>query len=274
MLSDKIQDPTVNHIAKVRNFGYLAADSNGAKDMGGCFSQQWFSSLRGLRELFFPRRCIVCGRFLTADETDVCTACREDLPMTYQWDIVQNAAFERLARRFDVEAAATLFFFGAESDYRKIIYGIKYGGRRELARRMGFELGTRLAGNRDFRRCQAVIPVPLHPLRRWTRGYNQAEEIACGLAAALGVPPETALLRRSRYTKTQTRLHGAAKTKNVQGAFRIDPGRAEALQAAGVRHVLLVDDVLTSGSTLAACAAPLTKAGFRVACATLAFAGT
>ncbi|MBQ1754237.1 MAG: hypothetical protein II002_04810, partial [Bacteroidales bacterium] len=86
--------------------------------MGGCFSQQWFSSLRGLRELFFPRRCIVCGRFLTADEADVCTACREDLPMTYQWDIVQNAAFERLARRFDVEAAATLFFFGAESDYR------------------------------------------------------------------------------------------------------------------------------------------------------------
>ena len=231
-------------------------------------------SARGLRDLFFPRRCVVCGRFLKTDEQDVCAPCLEGLPMTYQWDIVQNAAFERLARRFDVEAAATLFFFGAESDYRKIIYGIKYGGRRELARRLGFEMGTRLAGNRDFRRCQAVIPVPLHPLRRWTRGYNQAEEIARGVAAALGVPPETVLLRRSRYTKTQTRLRGAAKTKNVQGAFRVDPERAEALRAADVRHVLLVDDVLTSGSTLAACAAPLTASGFRVACATLAFAGT
>ena len=242
--------------------------------MGGLISKQLVCCLQGLRELFFPRRCVVCSRVLSTDEHDLCASCLEDLPLTYQWDIVQNAAFERLARRFDVEAAATLFFFGAESDYRKIIYGIKYGGRRELARRMGFELGTRLAGNRDFRRCQAVIPVPLHPLRRWTRGYNQAEEIACGLAAALGVPPETALLRRSRYTKTQTRLHDAAKTKNVQGAFRIDSGRAAALQAAGVRHVLLVDDVLTSGSTLAACAAPLTMSGFRVACATLAFAGT
>ena len=242
--------------------------------MGGCFSQQWFSSLRGLRELFFPRRCIVCGRFLTADEADVCTACREDLPMTYQWDIVQNAAFERLARRFDVEAAAALFFFGAESDYRKIVYGIKYGGRRRLAREMGRRLGSRLAASREFSRCQAVVPVPLHPLRRWKRGYNQAEDFARGLAEAFGLPLETGLLRRHRHTKTQTRLSGAAKTKNVQGAFRLYPRRAAELQAEGIRHLLLVDDVLTTGSTLSACAAPLTAAGFRISCATLAFVGS
>ena len=242
--------------------------------MGGSFSQQLFSSLRGLRELFFPRRCLVCGRLLASEERDVCANCLDDLPLTYQWDIVQNAAFERLARRFEVEAAAALFFFGAESDYRKIIYGIKYGGRRRLARRMGRLLGSYLAGSREFSRCQAVVPVPLHPLRRWKRGYNQAEEIARGVAESFGIPLETTLLRRHRRTKTQTKLRGAAKMKNVQGAFRLDPARAARLQAEGIRHLLLIDDVLTTGSTLAASAAPLTAAGFRPSCATLAFAGS
>ena len=193
--------------------------------------------------------------------------------MTWQWDIVQNDAFERLARRFEVEAAAALFFFGSESDYRKIIYAVKYGGRRALARRMGFLLGTYLAGNREFSRCQAVVPVPLHPLRRWKRGYNQAEEIARGLAEALHIPLETRLLSRRRYTRTQTRLHGAAKAKNVAGAFSCDASRAAALRSAGIGRLLLVDDVLTTGSTLAECAKPLRTEAFRISAATLAFAG-
>ena len=227
---------------------------------------------RGLRELFFPRRCVVCGRWLAREETDLCPACREELPLTYHWDIVQNAAFERLALRFEVEAAASLFFFRTESDYRKIIYALKYGGRPALGRRMGHLLGEQLKGSRSFRDIQAIVPVPLHPLRRWKRGYNQAEAIARGLSAALGLPVETALLRRRRYTKTQTRLHGAAKTKNVAQAFRVNDSRAAQLQEAGIRHLLLVDDVLTTGSTLAACAAPLRAAGFKLSAATLAFA--
>lgn len=241
--------------------------------MSGLFSQLFRESCRGLRELFFPRKCLVCGQFLTEEEADVCTGCLEELPLTYQWCIVQNAAFERLARRFDVEAAASLFFFGSESDYRHILYGIKYGGRRALGVRMGALLGRQLATNWEFARCQAVVPVPLHPLRRWKRGYNQAEEIARGLAAAMGLPLETKLLLRHRRTKTQTKLSGAAKTKNVSGAFRLNTHRANELQAAGVRHILLVDDTLTTGSTLAACAAPLISAGFRISCTTLAFVG-
>ena len=131
---------------------------------------------RGLRELFFPRKCVVCGKYLSMEEEDICLACLEDLPLTYQWSIVQNAAFERLARRFEVEAAAALFFFGSESDYRKILYGIKYGGRRQLGRRMGALLGEQLANNAEFRRCQAVVPVPLHPLRRCPgKGRSRAD---------------------------------------------------------------------------------------------------
>ena len=242
--------------------------------MSGLFFQPFQSGIQGLRELFFPRRCVVCGRFLGIDEGDLCQDCLVGLPLTYQWDIGQNAAFERLAKRFDVEGAAAFLFFGSESDYRKILYAIKYGGRRKLGFRMGQLLGSLLAGSRMFDRCQAVVPVPLHPLRRWKRGYNQAEEIARGVAEAMGLPLETALLRRSRYTKTQTRLRGAAKTKNVQGAFRLNPQRAAKLQSEGIRHLLLIDDVLTTGSTLAASATPLQAAGFHISCATLAFAGS
>lgn len=242
--------------------------------MDGFLKQSFLLSVQGLRELFFPRKCVVCGRFLEMDERDVCAPCLEGLPKTYQWDIVQNAAFERLARRFEVEDAASLMFFGTESDYRRILYGIKYGNRRQLAVRMGVLLGEQLARSRAFKACQLVVPVPLHPLRRWKRGYNQAELIARGVAQAMGLPLEAGLLRRRRHTKTQTKLHGAAKTKNVQGAFTVDARRAAAWQQQGIRHLLLIDDTLTTGATLAACAAPLLSSRFRISCATIAFVGT
>ena len=241
--------------------------------MQGFFKEILVMAAQSLRELFFPRKCVVCGGFLEMEERDVCAACMEELPLTYQWDIVQNAAFERLARRFELQGAASLMFFGTESDYRHILYSIKYGNRRQLAVRMGILLGGYLAGSRLFKGCQAVVPVPLHPLRRWKRGYNQAELIAKGVAQAMGLPLETGLVRRHRRTKTQTKLHGAAKTDNVQNAFRIDIARARELQAAGIRHILLIDDTLTTGSTLSACAAPLLSAGFQISCATLAFVG-
>ena len=241
--------------------------------MCGLFFQVFQPYFEGLRELFFPRKCVVCGGFLEMEERDVCAACMEELPLTYQWDIVQNAAFERLARRFELQGAASLMFFGAESDYRHILYGIKYGNRRQLAVRMGILLGGYLAGSRLFKGCQAVVPVPLHPLRRWKRGYNQAELIAKGVAQAMGLPLETGLVRRHRRTKTQTKLRGADKMTNVRGAFRLDAARAREMQAAGIRHILLIDDTLTTGSTLSACAAPLLSAGFHISCATLAFVG-
>ena len=241
--------------------------------MCGGLIHQLSLSIRGLRELLFPRKCVVCKKFLSENEWDVCVVCLEGLPMTYQWDIVQNAAFERLARRFEVQDAASLFFFRTESDYRNILYGIKYGNRRRLAIRMGELLGRQLAASRMFRGCQVVVPVPLHPLRRWKRGYNQAELIARGVAEAMGLPVEAKLLRRIRNTKTQTKLHGDAKIQNVQAAFAADLRRTAGLQQQGIHHLLLIDDTLTTGSTLAACVAPLLAAGFRISCATLAFAG-
>ena len=138
---------------------------------------------------------------------------------------------------------------------------------------MGYLLGKHLAESRLFSHCQAVVPVPLHPLRRWKRGYNQAEEIARGVAAAMTLPMESSLIRRHRRTKTQTKMRVDEKTKNVQGAFRLDAPLADRLQRQGIHHILLIDDTLTTGSTLAATAAPLLASNFKVSCATLAFVG-
>ena len=233
--------------------------------------RDWFHSILNL---FYPRVCAACGEPLLKDEETVCLKCRYLLPKTGYELNPDNPLAQTFYGRVKFHAVTACFFFAKSGKVQHLIHELKYKGNKEAGVFLGQQLGETIKEAPLFQGIDYLIPVPLHPLRRWTRGYNQAEEIACGVAAALGVPPEPALLRRSRYTKTQTRLHGAAKTKNVQGAFRVDPGRAAALQAAGVRHVLLIDDVLTSGSTLAACAAPLTKAGFRVACATLAFAGT
>lgn len=242
------------------------------KEAGGSVVQRLRNSVRGLRDLFFPRRCIVCGRPLQLDEKEICPECFAGMPLTWFWDWPQNAAFERMAAKIEIEAAASFIRFTGLSPYRGIQYGIKYRSRQELGYRMGRLFGGYLAGSREFRNIDIVVPVPLHPLRRWSRGYNQSEAIASGIACALGKPLETKLVRRSRYTRSQTKLSGAAKSRNVSGAFAVYPRRAGELAREGVRNVLLVDDVMTTGATLTACASALTPV-FRIYIASLAFVG-
>ncbi len=214
----------------------------------------------------------MCGRPLRLEEKEICPECFAGMPLTWFWDWQQNAAFERMAVKIEVEAAASFIRFSRQSPYRRIQYGIKYCGRKELGYRMGRLFGGYLAGSREFREIDIVVPVPLHPLRRWSRGYNQAEVIASGIADALGKPLETKLVRRRRYTRSQTKMSAGAKARNVRGAFAAYPRHVGELAREGVRNVLLVDDVMTTGATLAACASVLAT-DFRIYVASLAFVG-
>lgn len=230
-------------------------------------------SLADLRDVLFPRRCCVCEDPLCRDECDICSSCLEELPLTYFWDWVQNPAFERMVRYAPVEAAASLFFFREEAGYSHILHSIKYNGRKDLGRRVGRMLGEKLASSPSFAGIDAVAPVPLHPLRKWRRGYNQAEIIASAVAEAMGRPLLPDLLRRTRNTRTQTRLRGASKRTNVRGAFAI--GRVPRMLFSDPDekpHILLIDDVLTTGSTLGECAKTLMP-HFRVSAASIAFVG-
>lgn len=203
----------------------------------------------------------------------------------------------------DYAFAAALFFYRAESGYRRIPYQIKYHGDIPAGRFFGQMLGEKIASAEHFADVDTVIPVPLHWTRKWSRGYNQAEILAREVASALGAELRTDILERCRRTRTQTKLTIEGKAANVQGAFSVRPGiinsvrttdsnnalrpitncpprpcrnKADAYGPAGPKHLLLVDDVFTTGSTLHACYAALREVfppSVRISVATLAFVG-
>lgn len=231
---------------------------------------------QSLRDLFFPRRCIACGKVLESGERHLCPECFDELPLTWFWSWSGNPAEERMWHLVGIERATSLFFYREGSPYRHITPAIKYKGDISLGTRMGRLLGRHMVQSGRFDDIDAVVPVPLHPLRRWSRGYNQAEVIARPIAAALGeatgreIPVVCDLLRRTRYTRSQTTLAGEEKRRNLQGAFEADLRAVRRLSDAGVEHLLITDDVLTSGSTLEASTSVLLPY-FRVSIATLGF---
>ncbi len=251
------------------------------------------SVLRGLRaagEILLPRQCITCGQRLLLEEKHLCLECLADLPQTYFWTMSHNPMADRFNENIqkDIETdeddglheryayAAALFFYHSEAQYRLIPYQIKYHGNIRAGRYFGRMLGNRLASSELFEDVDMVVPVPLHWTRKWKRGYNQAEVIAGAVAEALGAPMRTDLIKRRKRTTTQTRMEVEDKRKNVAEAFVSTPSLADIAAQEGIRHLLLIDDVFTTGATLHACFVALRTvlpASVRISVATLGFVG-
>ena len=216
--------------------------------------------LAAATDVLLPRACIVCGERLNIDEKRLCLACQAQMPLTYFWtmdhnkmsdklnELIQNHMSSSLATPWSERYAyaCALFFYSEEADYKVLLYNLKYRGDTWIGHSFGQMLGRRMASCRWFEDADAIVPVPLHWRRKWSRGYNQAEMIAEGLSAAMGVPVRTDILYRKKATKTQTKLDVEAKARNVAGAF-------EATRRDGLKHIILVDDLFTTGSTLMAC---------------------
>lgn len=235
------------------------------------------TSLSAALDLVLPRVCLVCGRPLLPQERHLCTACLSDLPETRYAPLDHNPMADRFNDRIDPEEyepyayAAALFHYRADSGYKKIPQALKYHRNFAAGRHFARMLGARLAASPLFADVDLVVPVPLHWTRLWRRGYNQAAVVAREVARSLGAPHAPRLLRRRRRTRSQTRLSVAAKTANVSGAFTL---RRDAAPRA--RHILLVDDVFTTGATLAACHEALRRhygPQVRISVATLAAVG-
>lgn len=239
-----------------------------------------------LLDLAMPRRCVVCRQRLDLREKYICLDCLYDLPMTYFWERTHNPMADKYNERiqeslssdegsaFEPYAfAAALFFYNSESLFKRIPRHLKYEGGIESGKFFSRMLGERLAASSHFSDVDVIIPVPLHPTRRWRRGYNQAEMIARSIAEACSgnIEVRTDILRRSRKTRTQTQVGVEGKTANVSGAFSTVPWPS---YRAAPHHVLVVDDTFTTGATLNACREALRECfgpGIRISVATLAF---
>ncbi len=236
------------------------------------------TSLSALLDLVLPRVCVVCGRPLLPREKHLCLECLSDLPDTRYATLSHNPMADRFNAKVQVNEyepyayAAALYHYRADAGYKKISQALKYHRDFGTGRWAARELGARLSASPLYADVDLVVPVPLHWTRQWRRGYNQAAIIAREVARELGAPCAERLLRRARRTRSQTRLSGEAKARNVAGAFvlRKPSGNPAA------RHILLIDDVFTTGATLAACHAALRQAygpQVRISAATLGAVG-
>ncbi len=245
-------------------------------------------ALLAIADLAMPRVCVVCGRNLLLRERHICLECEADLPLTRfssQRDNPMALAFNSAIQEEAGDCyeafsyADSLIFYSGSSPYKNIPRRLKYGRDFGEGAHFARMLGRDMASSPLFADVDALIPVPLHRARRWRRGYNQAEVIARAMAEELGVPVCTGLVRRVRKTKTQTKLHRGERYANVRSAFV-----ADCRPLGAVRHLVLVDDVFTTGATLCACERALRSALVsrfgphdgrlvRISAATLAFVG-
>ena len=203
--------------------------------------------------MVWPRRCGVCGGFLDTEERYVCAECLKDMPLTYFWSWRGNPAEQILWARTYLEGVVSLFYYSRDNDYKELLHAVKYGGNVATGRWLGRILGEKMR-EAAYPLPDVIVPVPLHWRRQWKRGYNQAEVIARGISEGLSgdIPVLTGILRRVRYSTSQTRMSVGSKWENVSGSFVLIDNITAAERLSG-RHVLLVDDVLTTGATVEAC---------------------
>ncbi len=226
------------------------------------------NALNDFLELFYPRLCVGCGKKLYRDERFVCLECLSSLPLTQDHESADNFVEQHLYGRPFIESATALMLYEKESVPQKLLHEIKYHGAKELARSLGRMLGRDLRGGR-FASVDMIVPVPLHPNRLKWRGYNQSEWFAMGLSEELGLPVRTDLVERVTETSTQTKKNAEERWENVQGIFSLK--KDAPLQDIKGKHVLVVDDVITTGATLMACAAAIATIGdVRISAASLA----
>lgn len=212
---------------------------------------------RRLLDLISPRLCVVCGRRLAVTEETVCNICNLHLPRTGFWDNpYDNVMTKMFWHQIPIERAAAFIHFEAQSEVANIVYQLKYKDNPEIGTMMGRMMAAEIQRAGFFDEIDGIVPIPLTRKRFRQRGYNQSEEIAKGISEITGLPMFKDVVKRTRFKGSQTHRWRWERLKNVESAFQLTHGES----IAG-KHLLIIDDVVTTGATTIACAKELAKAG-------------
>lgn len=212
---------------------------------------------RRLLDLISPRLCVVCGHRLTVTEEVICTKCNFHLPRT---DFHTNAYDNEMAKLFwhqiPIERATAFFYYESHSATANIIYELKYKDHPEIGEVMGRMMAKELMPSGFFDGIDGIVPVPLTKKRQRQRGYNQSIEIAQGVSEVTGLPLYDKVVKRISFKGSQTSLGRWERNENVEKVFELIDGAM--IQG---KHLLVIDDVVTTGATVIACSKELAKAG-------------
>ena len=218
--------------------------------------------------LFYPHNCNGCGSDLLDKSELLCVTCLADLPHT-RFEMFENNFIERIfTGRLPFRSAYSQFYFSKGQLVQQLIHRLKYSGDKAIGEYLGAIMGNTMLRSERFSNIDYLVPLPLYPDKQFKRGYNQAEIICNGIGEAMQIPVMINNVIRRRATETQTKKHRAERWQNVDGSFAVS--QPEKLTG---KHVLLVDDVITTGASLEACASAILKvAGIQISFASLAHA--
>ena len=220
-------------------------------------------------DFFFPRFCICCGKKLLPSERSVCLSCVADLPYTGIAGQDRNLFEKNFWGCFPIARAATLFYYKKGGNVAHLVHAMKYHSRRMACVDMGKQMAYEFSRHDFFRGIDYILPVPLHKERLRIRGYNQSQLLSLGISRVTGIPLLTDVVERTHNNVTQTRKSGYERWMNAQHLFVATP-RLSCLEG---KHVLLVDDVLTTGATIVSLADAIAHVeGIKISVATLAWA--
>jgi ComF family protein len=203
--------------------------------------------------MMYPSLCAACSRPLFSGEECICSPCRYHLPRTNFHKTIENPVIKSFWGKADVRHATAYYHFSKGERVQKLIHQLKYKGRKDVGEFVGRMMGTELRSS-VFNEVEIIVPVPLHKSRLKHRGYNQSDCFAEGLASGLNKISLPGGLERNEATATQTKKHRFERFKNVNNIF-IAPDELILKN----KKILLVDDVITTGSTLISCAEALLK---------------
>jgi ComF family protein len=205
--------------------------------------------------LFYPSCCVACNDSLVKGESSLCTRCLLELPQTNYHLMPDNPLRNRLAGRIPVEYVFAFLKFAKNGKTQHLLHSLKYKGNAEIGVSLGRVFGQKLIDSGQSWTFDGVVPVPLHPSRLRRRGYNQSTKFADGISEVMGMPVFDEIVIRKTRTETQTRKTKLKRWENVSDVFEL----VENSNIDG-KHLLIIDDVITTGATIEACANSLLRA--------------